>query len=73
MLTYPRIVGISAVLKQVSDDFVARFSGHGIRILEETCCEDDKEDLEDWVVFDDLVLSKALGPEKIAFAEDTTP
>jgi len=60
-------------LKEVSDDLVAGFAGHGIRILEQTSGEDDKKDFEDWIVLDYFESSKAFRPEEVAFAEKTTP
>ena len=60
-------------MKEVADDFVARFAGHGVGILEEGGGQDDEEYLQDGIVLDKLELTKAFGPEEVAFAEYSAP
>ncbi len=60
-------------MKEVSDDFVAGFAGHGVRILKQASCKDDKKDFEDGMILDDFEFSKAFRPDEVALAEQATP
>ena len=73
MLADPGFFGITTILKEVFDDFVAGFSGHWIRVLKKTSGEDHEEDFEDRMVLDDAQFAKAFRPQEITFAENTAP
>ena len=63
----------AAVLEEIADDFVARFAGHRVGVLEEGGCENDEEYLQDGVVLDEPELTEAFRPEEVAFAEYSAP
>ena len=65
--------GAAAVLEQILDDHVARFTGYGIGVLKQASGEDYQKDFKDGVGLDEWELSKGLGPEEVAFAEDAAP
>ena len=60
-------------MEEITDDFVAGFAGHGVGVLEEGGGQDDEEYLKDRIILDKLELTKAFGPEKVAFAEYSAP
>ena len=60
-------------MEEVADNLVARLAGHGVRILEERGGQNDEEYLQDGIVLDKLELTKAFGPEEVAFAEYSAP
>lgn len=63
----------AAVLEEITDDFVAGFARHRIRILKKGSSKDDEEHLKDRVVLDELELTEAFGPKEVAFAEYSAP
>ena len=63
----------AAVFEEITDDFVAGFARHRIGVLEKRGGKDDEEHFKDRIVLDELILTEAFGPEKVAFAEYSAP
>ena len=60
-------------MEEVADNLIAGFAGHGIGVLEEGGGQDDEEYLQNGIILDSFKLTKAFGPEEVAFAEDSAP